>query len=440
MKPSIDYTGRNVLVMGLGSHGGGVGIARFLASRGATVAVTDLRSEEDLRSSVIALAELPIRFVLGEHRDSDFRGADMVVRNPAVPLDSPFLATARRSGVPIEMEMGLFFSEWPSARTIGVTGTRGKTTTATFIHHILKEHGVDSVLAGNMRVSAVGMLDDLQENQTVVLELSSWQLEGLDKHRISPSVAVVTNVLPDHLDRYEDMETYAEAKKTIVRHQTDSDLAILNRENVHSRSFAAITPAEIRWFSQGDEIVGWERALVSGDHNRANLAAGILATSIFDIPESTVERAIATFPGVPYRQQLIATINGVAYVNDSTATTPDATLAALATLQDRIILIAGGSDKGLSYLALATRIEGLGERIGRVILLQGAGTDALEPLLRSDHRARADDMNDAVLQAAEFARSGDTVLLSPACASFGQFANEFDRGDKFNQSVERLKD
>ncbi len=440
MKPSIDYTGRNVLVMGLGSHGGGVGIARFLASRGATVTVTDLRSEEDLRSSVIALAELPIRFVLGEHRDSDFRGADMVVRNPAVPLDSPFLATARRSGVPIEMEMGLFFSEWPSARTIGVTGTRGKTTTATFIHHILKEHGVDSVLAGNMRVSAVGMLDDLQENQTVVLELSSWQLEGLDKHRISPSVAVVTNVLPDHLDRYEDMETYAEAKKTIVRHQTDSDLAILNRENVHSRSFAAITPAEIRWFSQGDEIVGWERALVSGDHNRANLAAGILATSIFDIPESTVERAIATFPGVPYRQQLIATINGVAYVNDSTATTPDATLAALATLQDRIILIAGGSDKGLSYLALATRIEGLGERIGRVILLQGAGTDALEPLLRSDHRARADDMNDAVLQAAEFARSGDTVLLSPACASFGQFANEFDRGDKFNQSVERLKD
>jgi UDP-N-acetylmuramoylalanine--D-glutamate ligase len=440
VKTAVDYTGRSVLVMGLGSHGGGVGIARFLASRGATVTVTDLRSEEELRPSVSALAELPIQFVLGEHRESDFRRVDMIVRNPGVPLDSPFLATARQSGVPIEMEMGLFFSEWPPQRTIGVTGTRGKTTTATFIHHLLKVHGADAVLAGNMRVSAVGMLDDLQEDQTVVLELSSWQLEGLDKHQISPAVAIVTNVLPDHLDRYEDMTAYAAAKKIIVQHQKASDLAILNRENVHSRSFAAATPAEVRWFSHGDEIAGWERARISGDHNRANLAAGILSASKFDISESTVERAIETFPGVPYRQDLVAVINGVSYVNDSTATTPDATLAALATLHGRMVLIAGGSDKGLSYLALATRIESLGERVGRVILLKGAGTDVLEPLLISDIWTRAEDMDDAVQQATDIARSGDTVLLSPACASFGQFANEFDRGDRFNQAVERLKD
>ena len=439
MKQAVDYTGRNVLVMGLGLHGGGVGIARFLASRGASVTVTDLRSEQELRPSVNALAELPIRFVLGEHRESDFRQVDLVVRNPAVPLDSPYLATARRSGVPIEMEMGLFFSEWPPAQTIGVTGTRGKTTTATFIHHLLQAHGADTVLAGNMRVSAVGMLDSLKEDQTVVLELSSWQLEGLDEHRISPAVAVVTNLLPDHLNRYEDMAAYADAKKIIVRHQNRSDLAVLNRENAYSKSFAAATPAEVLWFSHDDELPGWERARISGDHNRANLAAGILAASRFDIPQSTLERAIATFPGVPYRQELVAVVEGVRYVNDSTSTTPDATLAALSTLHGRIILIAGGSDKGLSFLALATRIGSLGERIGRVILLTGAGTEALEPLLPPHVCSHAEDMEDAVRQAADIARSGDTVLLSPACASFGQFANEFDRGDQFNRAVERLK-
>ena len=440
MKQAVDYTGQSVLVMGLGLHGGGVGIARFLASRGASVTVTDLRSEQELSPSLNALAELPIRFVLGEHRESDFRQVDMIVRNPAVPLDSPYLATARISGVPIEMEMGLFFSEWPPAQTIGVTGTRGKTTTATFIHHLLQAHGADAVLAGNMRVSAVGMLDDLKDDQTVVLELSSWQLEGLDKHRVSPAVAVVTNVLPDHLNRYEDMAAYAEAKKIIVRYQNRSDLAILNRENVYSKSFAAATPAEVLWFSHDDEIPGWERARISGDHNGANLAAGVLAASRFDIPQSTLERAIATFPGVPYRQELVAVVEGVDYVNDSTATTPDATLAALSTLRGRIVLIAGGSDKGLSFLALATRIGSLEDRIGRVILLTGAGTEALEPLLPPHVCRHAEDMEDAVRQAAEIARPGDTVLLSPACASFGQFANEFDRGDKFNQAVERLKD
>ncbi len=440
MPLNIKYAGQSVLVMGLGLHGGGVGVARFLASRGAIVTVTDLRSEEELRPSIESLDRLPIEFVLGEHRESDFQRVDLVVKNPAVPDDSPYLATARKAGIPIEMEMGLFFSEWPENKTIGVTGTRGKTTTASFIHHLLKVHGVDAVLAGNMRVSAVSMLDDLRDDQTVVLELSSWQLEGLDQHAISPAVAVVTNVLPDHLDRYGDMSEYAAAKRIIVKYQTAADLAILNREAVHSRSFAAATAAEVRWFSASDPVPGWEDAQISGEHNRANLAAGILAASRFQISDETVADAVRSFAGVPYRQELVREAGGIRYVNDSTATTPDATQAALATIQGPIVLIAGGSDKGLSYLELATRIDRLGDRIRRVVLLPGDGTDALASLLPMESRLHVKHMQDAVREARRVARPGDTVLLSPACASFGQFANEFDRGDQFNQAVTKLDD
>ena len=198
--------------------------------------------------------------------------------------------------------------------------------------------------------------------------------------------------------------------------------------------------AEVRWFSASDPVPGWEEAQLSGDHNRANLAAGILASSRFEISDETIAGAVRSFPGVPYRQELVREAGGIRYVNDSTATTPDATQAALATIQGPIVLIAGGSDKGLSYLELATRIDRLGDRIRRVVLLPGDGTDALASLLPTESRLHVKHMEDAVREARRAARAGDTVLLSPACASFGQFANEFDRGDQFNQAVAKLDD
>ncbi len=433
-----DYRGIRVLVMGLGLHGGGLGVARFFCEQGALVTVTDLREEAELESSLAALAELNIELVLGGHRESDFRDADLIIRNPAVPADSPYLQIARQHGTPVDMEMGIFFGEYDRDRIIGVTGTRGKSTTATFIHHLLSEHGVDAVLAGNIRRSAVAMLSLLGPEDTVVLELSSWQLESLEQHGVSPAVAVVTNVLPDHLNRYPDMKSYAAAKTPIIRYQGSGDLAVLNRNNSRTASFADITAAEVAWFSEDELVPGWEHARIVGDHNRANLAAAIAATARFGIPEATIARAVESFPGIPYRLQPVGEYEGVTYVNDTCATTPDATLAALNTVQGPVVLIAGGSDKLLDFDTLGGRIHEMGSQMRSVLLLPGAGTEKLRRVLPGGISREASSMEEAVRLAADAARAGDVVLLSPACASFGLFQNEFDRGDQFNQRVEAL--
>ena len=433
--PSTSYQNTRVLVMGLGIHGGGLGIARFFCERGAIVTVTDLRPESELGPSLEALRDCSIEYVLGEHREQDFRDAELVIRNPAVPVDSRYLAIARQHRVPIDMEMGIFFRECDPKRIIGVTGTRGKSTTATFIQHLLDAHGADSVLAGNIRRSAVALLDDLRPRQTVVLELSSWQLESLDQHRRSPGVAVITNVLPDHLNRYPDMDAYAAAKGAIVRYQAPDDLAVLNRDNQLAANFADSTEAEIRWFSGRDVLPGWDRARIAGEHNRANLAAAIAATARFAIPEATVARAVASFPGVPYRLQQVGQADGVRYVNDTCSTTPDATLAALATVTGPIVLIAGGSDKLLDFDALGRQVRALGPRLRSIILLPGEGTAKLRLVLPPDPLHDVASMKEAVTLAAREAHPGDVVLLSPACASFGLFKNEFDRGDQFNDCV-----
>ena len=436
----VEYSGRKVLVMGLGLHGGGAGVARFLVSRGASVTVTDLRSEHDLIPSVEELRGLPVRLVLGGHRERDFLEADLVIRNPGVPADSPYLRVAERAGIPVEMEMGLFLAEWPAERTIGVTGTRGKSTTASFIQHLLRTLGVRSVLAGNLRVSAVALLDGLRPDDTVVLELSSFQLEGLEARRLSPGVAVVTNLMPDHLNRYRDVAQYAEAKKTILKFQRDGDLAVLNRDDPYAESFATCAKGEVKWFSARDRLPGWTEARVSGAHNRANLSAGALAVSRFNPDEDTLAQAVRSFPGVPRRQELVDTVDGVRYVNDTTATTPEATLAALEAIPGPHALILGGSDKGLSFQALADRLAELGEDISSVVLLPGEGTDRLRAALKLRRVYEARDMDAAVEIARASARPGGAVVLSPACASFGAFLNEFDRGDRFNHAVAALRE
>lgn len=434
-----DYRGTRVLVMGLGLHGGGLGVARFFCARGAIVTVTDLREATELESSLAALAEFDIELVLGRHRESDFKEADLIIRNPAVPADSEFLRFARQHGVPVDMEMGIFFGECDRDRIIGVTGTRGKSTTATFIHHLLGEHGVAAVLAGNIRRSAVALLSLLGPEDTVVLELSSWQLESLEQHGVSPAVAVVTNVLSDHLNRYPDMESYAAAKTPIVRYQRRGDLAVLNRNNSRAAGFAGITTAEVVWFSDDDAVPGWEQARIAGGHNRANLAAAIAATTRFGIPETTIARAVESFPGVPYRLQSVGEQEGIRFVNDTCATTPDATLAALNTVPGPVVLIAGGSDKLLDFDILGRRIHEMGSQMRSVILLPGAGTEKLLRVLPGGLSREASSMEEAVRLAAGAAQVGDVVLLSPACASFGLFQNEFDRGDQFNQYVEELR-
>ncbi|TMC80741.1 MAG: UDP-N-acetylmuramoyl-L-alanine--D-glutamate ligase, partial [Chloroflexi bacterium] len=233
----MDLRGKRVLVMGLGLQGSGMAAARYTAQQGAIVRVTDLKSPEILAPSVQALAGLPIEFVLGEHRHEDFLWAEMVIRNPGIPLTSPYLRLALEHGASIEMEIALFFLACPG-RIIGVTGTRGKTTTASLIYRILQDSGASTVLGGNVAgVETLSLLPRITPETLVVLELSSWQLEGLAPHALSPSVAVMTNVYPDHLNTYNGMEDYAEAKANIFRHQHTGDLAIFNFDNPWTRRF-----------------------------------------------------------------------------------------------------------------------------------------------------------------------------------------------------------
>src|SRR2546421_1035881 len=234
--------------MGLGLQGSGMAAARYAAQQGAIVRVTDLKSPEILAPSVRALSGLPIALVLGEHRNEDFLWAEMVIRNPGIPLSNPYVHLAYEHGASIEMEIALFFLACPG-RILGVTGTRGKTTTSTLLYKILSESGAPTVLGGNVAgVEPLSLLPQITPETLVVLELSSWQLEGLVPHRISPPVAVMTNIYPDHLNTYTGMEDYAAAKATIFRYQHPTDIAVFNYDNPWTRHFGEEALAQI-WFT-----------------------------------------------------------------------------------------------------------------------------------------------------------------------------------------------
>src|SRR6266567_8926258 len=244
----IDIRGKRVLVMGLGLHGSGIAAARYAAQHGAIVRVTDLRSAQVLAPSIQALAGLPVEYVLGQHRDEDFLWAEIIIRVPGVKRNSPYLQIAREHGAAIEQEIALFFQECPG-RIIGITGTRGKTTTTTLLYEILHASGAPAVLGGNVAgVETLSLLPQITPETLVVLELSSWQLEGLVPHRISPPVAVMTNIYPDHLNTYTGMEDYAAAKATIFRYQHPTDIAVFNYDNPWTHRFGEEAPSNV-WFT-----------------------------------------------------------------------------------------------------------------------------------------------------------------------------------------------
>jgi UDP-N-acetylmuramoylalanine--D-glutamate ligase len=456
--------------MGLGLHGGGLGITRWLISQGAEVTVTDLKTVDQLRPSVDALAGHPVRFVLGRHDAADFAAADLVVRNPGVPSQSPYLKIARDHGVPVEMEMGLFFRLCP-APILAITGTKGKTTVTSLTGAIIRRSRPDAVIAGNIAggspqwhgdLPALELLPHIQADTPVVLELSSWQLEGLPCDA-APHIAAVTNVLPDHLNRYARMADYAASKALIFEHQRPADTVVLNYDNAVTCGFAAKAPARVAWFSRkcpvqgafldGDDIRWQFRGEVTpvasladvhipGLHNLENVLAAAALAMIWGASPKDVRDAIRDFPGVPHRLEFVAQVGGVRYYDDTTATTPDATIAALEAFAGDapIVLIAGGSDKGLDYGRVARAIA---ERVKSVVLLDGAGTDKIESALRVNRAGdriagRFKSLEEAVSSARGLAAPGEVVLLSPASASFGMFANEFQRGDQFKHLVKEL--
>ncbi len=457
--PEPGFAGKRVTVMGLGTREGGIGVARYLAERGALVTVTDLKSEVELAEPLRRLAGLPIRYVLGRHEERDFtpEGADLVVRNPTVRRTSRFLQLARETGVPIEMEMSLFLRAC-SAPVIGVTGTKGKTTTATLCASMLQAWDERTVLAGNMGISAVSQLDRIAPDTPVVLEISSWQLEALDEHGLSPQIAVLTNISEDHLDTYTSFAEYADTKRSIARHQRPADALVVNADDPEAWQAATIARGRVVPFGVGDRgsdgcwimdrelhlrLNGVEMAIpVPAEwsaHRLANAAAAAAAAVLRGAPVEAVRAGLSAFPGVKDREEIVAVMNGVTFINDTAATAPAATIAALRSHAGRRVhLIAGGADKRLDFWPLAKAAQEAGVV---VYLLEGSATPRLGEvlaMLRVPAHGPFACMSAAVEAAATAAQPGDVVLLSPGCASFGLFRDEFERGEHFRQAVRAL--
>jgi len=451
-----DLRGKRVLIMGLGLHGSGIASARFAAQQGAIVRVTDLRPAEVLAPSIKTLEGLPIEYVLGEHREEDFRWAEIVIRVPGVKRSSPYLRIARENGAQIEQEIAFFFQAC-TGRIIGITGTRGKTTTSMLIYEILRASGARTVIGGNVAgVETLSLLPTITPETQVVLELSSWQLEGLEPHKLSPLVAVMTNIYPDHLDTYASMQEYVAAKANIFRHQHADDLAVFNFDNPWTRRLGEEAPARTWYtslelggsFARGSADIApfiFTETPLIGKHNLENILLATTTARLLGVSDEIIATTVRSFHGVPHRLEEVATVNGVRYINDSASTTPVASRVALEAFGGPVVLVAGGNTK---FLPLEDWPRTIVQRSRDVILLKGTGTDELLPALQQEaEKCRAanpvhgvyDDFTAAMDEAVSLARPGDVLLFSPGFTSFGMFLNEFDRGDKFVAYVRKLK-
>ncbi|MFM9107254.1 MAG: UDP-N-acetylmuramoyl-L-alanine--D-glutamate ligase [Chloroflexota bacterium] len=445
--------GRRVTVMGLGTRAGGVGAARHLAKAGAIVTVSDARSAEALAAPIADLAGLPITFNVGGHDERDFTTADIVVRNPGVRRDHPLLDLARRHGVRIEMELSLFLRACP-APVVGITGTKGKTTVATLTGDLLRRWDARTIVAGNMGISALDHLPDISPTTPVVLEISSWQLESAIEHGLSPHIGVITVIAEDHLNTYRDFADYAGVKRGVVAHQHAADFAVLNPGDPEIWGAAAMTPASIvpygaprggegawvedgliRWRWRGDD---WSlpppaNPALAGNHQTTNILAALAAARLRGATREAIVAGLDGFAGIRDRMEPVATVNGVRFINDTTATAPIAAAAAINSLPGATIhLLAGGADKGLDPGPLAAAI---GPRVS-VYLFDGSGTPALAAALaaRGVEPVGVYGSMTAIVEAAlASAGPGAVILLSPGCASFGIFRDEFDRGEQFRR-------
>ena len=440
--------------MGLGLFGGGVGAVRFLVREGAVVTVTDLRPKKDLRASVHALKGLPIAFVLGRHEETDFQNTDLIVANPAVPRSSRYLKIAESTGVPITSEICLFVERCP-APIIGVTGSSGKTTTTSLIGEMLKRKDKRTRIGGNIGGSLLDELDRLHADVPIVLELSSFQLDRLGELPWSPHIAVTTNFAPNHIDVHGSLQAYRKAKQQIVLHQTKDDWTIVNGEDAEvSRWVGAGQRVVFAVEGEGDIVVrngkiqhtigGVAQTVCSthtialhGRHNLANALAATGAAIINGVSEEDIADVLRTFQGVPHRLEQVAEVNGVLYVNDSIATSPDRTRTALLAYDMPIVLIAGGYDKGIAFDELGVAMA---EKVAHLIVMGETGGAIATAAKGKTNIHHVENLEEAMGCAMGLAQSGDVVLLSPASASYDQFRNFEERGQRFREWVEKLRD
>jgi UDP-N-acetylmuramoylalanine--D-glutamate ligase len=473
-----EFAGKTVLVMGLGRFGGGVDVARFAHGAGAKVIVTDLASAGQLSDSMDRLRDLDgIEFHLGSHTPADFEQADVIVANPAVPGDNKYLQIARRANRLVSSQIGIFFELCP-ARTIGITGANGKSTTTALTAHLLKNTSHESPpqgvpkgeptshekvwLSGNIgNQPLLTALDQINPDDLVVLELSSFQLEQLAEIQKAPDVALLTNLTPNHLDRYGTFENYCDAKENIFKHQKPIDarpaVSIFNAED----KIAA------EWFEKYKDDAGRmcikfsaddvsdefrNRYALPGRANLSNLAAAMAIAKYFGAEDDRIKRCLPKFKALPHRLELVEEIRGVRWYNDSKATTPEGAITALDAFEKPIIIIAGGYDKNLPF-------DRLGEKIAqkaKAAILIGQTAPKIAKAIKNheqlgiekrvtsrESRVTKTEIVNYLSQAVHFANRlaepGDVVLLSPACASYDMFENYEQRGKEFCELVRQTR-
>lgn len=440
MDVSAYFRGKKITVMGLGLLGRGVGDARYLAECGAELIVTDLKTRDQLEESVKQLESFSnITFVLGEHRLEDFRNRDLILKAAGVPLASAFITEAEAQGIPVRMSADLLM-ELSDLPAIGVTGTRGKSTTTHMIHTALLAAGQKVLLGGNIRgVSNLALLPEATPDHTLVLELDSWQCQGLGEAGISPNIAVFTTFFQDHQNYYaENPDAYLLDKANIFLQQSPEDTLVLGKQCATSLidTFGEHIVSKVI-IAGGETLPKDWKLTVPGEHNRYNAALAYKALIAYGVDEQICKEALEGFLGVDGRLQEIKTVRGVRIFNDTTATTPEATIAALNALdaegKKNIVLIMGGADKQLPMDMLLAKIE---KHTKHVCLLAGTGTARIKDAL--PNATVYESLADAVTAAMAASEMGDVLVLSPAFASFGMFTNEYDRGDQFNALVAGL--
>ncbi len=452
----MDLKNKKVLVVGLGKSG--LAAALFLRRRGAQVTVSDVRSADQLTKEIPTLIEQGIMVEAGGHGLLTFRRQDLIVVSPGVPLDTPELAQVKHFGLPVigELELAARFLK---GKILAVTGSNGKTTTTALLGEILTSAGLSTLVGGNIGVPVVSLIDASSDESWSVLEVSSFQLETTDEFH--PSIAVILNITPDHLDRHGSFENYCAAKERIFARQNANDCLVLNAGNEPCIAAAKRSKAKAYWFSIENAVAqgAWvedgqlvyrsgkeaatERVMplsaipLKGAHNVENVLAAVVAARLAGVTDDVIRRAIESFKAVEHRLEFVATRNGVEFYNDSKATNVDATSKAIAAFSGGIHLILGGKDKGSPYTVLADLLR---ERV-RAVYTIGVAAEKIESQLRGVVPIHSCiTLEKAVAAAASAARPGEVVLLAPACSSYDQFENYEQRGSAFKQFVKGLRD
>jgi UDP-N-acetylmuramoylalanine--D-glutamate ligase len=447
----MDVANKRVLVVGLGKSG--VASALFLQTRGAKVTVSDAKTQDQLGEEIPVLLDHGIAVETGGHGERTFRGQDLIVVSPGVPVDSPPLVQARAVGEPVIGEIELA-SQFLPKNIVAITGSNGKTTTTTLAGEIIAAGGFSTAVGGNIGTPAISLVEQAQPDTIVVLEVSSFQLETIQTFR--PKVAVVLNITPDHLDRHRTFEAYTDAKARIFENQLPEDFSVLNADDPTCVGLASRTRARVFWFSDKKEVKqgayvhdgeilfrddkGLREIMLAseiplkGGHNVENVLAAVCVGAILGCEPGRIGKAVRDFKAVEHRLEYVATVRGVEYYNDSKATNVDATIKALEAFPANVHLILGGKDKDSDYTLLNDLLR---KRVKRVYTI-GSAAEKIESQIKDVDVDHSETLETALRRAAVTAVAGDIVLLAPACASFDQFRNYEHRGRTFKEVVRSL--